>query len=151
MSVTKLAQVELKVDELKPLNAGLAKLLLKRGADGTKHTTHWQAALLGVDGFEVGSTALDISRLKADHDAECAATLEVLRRRCCSTCGITSSGMCELTAGEKKRLKRCGDCPARAPRARYCGEVCQRADWVSRHRGECAEARRARQAAGTEV
>jgi hypothetical protein len=31
---------------------------------------------------------------------------------------------------------------------RYCSEEFQRADWVSRHSGECAEARRARQAAG---
>ena len=61
-------------------NAGLAKLLLKRGADGTKHTTHWQAALLGVDGFDVGSTALDIARLQADHNAESTETLEALRR-----------------------------------------------------------------------
>jgi len=49
--------------------------------------------------------------------------------------------------GGGQRLKQCGgNCPAW-----YCGKVCQRADWVARHRGEHAEARRARQAAGTEV
>ena len=51
--------------------------------------------------------------------------------------------------GEQKHLNRCSECPARGPRARYCSKECQRADWVLRHRGECAEARRARQAAGT--
>ena len=51
----------------------------------------------------------------------------------------------------EKRLKHCARCPADNTRAHYCGEECQRADWVARHRGECAEARRARQAAGTEL
>jgi len=51
---------------------------------------------------------------------------------------------------EQKHLKRCGKCPARGS-ARYGNEQCQRADWVWRHRGECVEARRAREAAGTEV
>jgi len=48
-------------------------------------------------------------------------------------------------------LKHCGNCPARGARAWYCGAECQRADWVPRHKGECAEGRRARQAAGAKV
>ena len=57
-----------------------------------------------------------------------------------------------VTAGRRVgHLKRCGSCPAHGPCAQYCGTGCQRADWVARHRGECAEARGLRQAAGTEV
>jgi len=126
-------------------NAGVAKLLLKRGADGTKHITK------AVHGFDVGSTALDIARTRASCNPICAETLEVLRKRCCSTCGMTSPGLSATTAGGEQHLKRCGSCPARGSRARYCSKACQCADWVPRHRGECAEARRARQAAGTEI
>ena len=119
-------------------NISVIKLLLKRGADGIKTATR-----------RVGQcTALDIARLRADCGPGSAETFALLRRRCCSTCGMTSPGLATKTAGEQKHLKRCVECPARGCRARYCDEVCQRADWLSRHRGECAEARRARQAAG---
>ena len=59
---------------------------------------------------------------------------------------------CKPQAGGQRRLKRCGTCPAGGPLGAnfYCGPKCQRADWVARHRAECAEARRARQAAGTD-
>ena len=91
-------------------------------------------------------------RLFADTRPEFAETFAVLRKRCCSTCGMTSPGLSAATAGEEQlHLKRCADCPARGSRARYCSKACQRADWVPRHRAECAEARRARQPAGTEV
>jgi len=126
-------------------HAGVVKLLLKRGADGAKTTT------LAVHGHDAASTALDIARLHADSDHDYAETLEVLHRRCCSTCGMTSPGLCAMTAGEEQHLKRCGDCPARGPRARYCSKECQRADWVPRHRGECAEARRVWLTAGADV
>jgi hypothetical protein len=124
-------------------HAGVAKSLVKRGADGTKTATRGIGA--------AACTALDIARLRADHGPAFAETFAVLRRRCCSTCGMTSPGLATKTAGEQRHLKRCGECPARGCRARYCDEVCQRADWVLRHRGECAEARRVRQAAGPEV
>ena len=78
-------------------------------------------------------------------------TLAVLRLMCCSTCGMTVAGLPVTAAGVRKRLKHCARCPATTTRAHYCGTDCQRADWVARHRGECAMARRARQAAGTEV
>jgi len=123
----------------------VTKLLLKGGADGTSITT--QAA----HGHDAGSTALDIARLRANRNPDYAETFAVLRRRCCSTCGMTSPGLSTMTAGAEKHLKRCGNCPARGSRARYCSKECQRVDWVPRHRAECAEARRARQAAGTEV
>jgi hypothetical protein len=126
-------------------NPSVAKLLLKRGADGTKTSSR------ATDGHAAGSTALDLARPCDDNDTGSADTLAVLCKRCCNTCGMTSPGRAAKTAGEQKHLKRCSECPARGCRARYCDEVCQRADWVSRHRGECAEARRARQAAGTEV
>jgi hypothetical protein len=113
----------------------------------------------GTKKFVAGYTALGVARILAKNtgDADTLSvgrgddteTLAVLRRRCCSTCGMTSSGLCAMTAGEEQHLKRCGGCTARGPRSRYCSKACQRADWVSRHRGECAEARRARQAAGT--
>jgi hypothetical protein len=125
--------------------AGVTKLLLKLGADGTKRTTD------AAHGLTAGYTALDIARTRAGNNHACAEIFAVLRKRCCSTCGMTSPGPAAKTAGEQKHLKRCGNCPARGSRARYCNEQCQRVDWVSRHRGECAEARRARQAAGTEV
>jgi hypothetical protein len=121
-------------------NPSVAKLLLRRGADGCTISSR------ATYGHAAGSTALDIAR----NDAGCADTLVVLRKRCCSTCGMTSRGRATKTAGEQTHLKRCSECPARGCRARYCDEVCQRADWVMRHRGECAEARRAREAAGTE-
>ena len=126
-------------------HASLAKLLLKRGADGTMMATQT------FDGHDVVDTALDLARDCTECKPDFEETFAVLRTRCCSTCGLTSPGLCAATAGEEKHLKRCGDCPARGSRARYCSEQCQRADWVSRHRGEYAEARRARQAAGTEV
>lgn len=126
---------------------GVVKLLLKRGADGTKTT---RAAL----GHDAGLTALDMARIGAEDHPEYAETLAVLRMRCCSTCGMTSDGVSAVAAAGREqhlKLQRCALCPARGPRARYCSKVCQLADWVPRHRGECAEARRARQAAGTEA
>jgi len=126
-------------------NAGVVKMLLKRGADGAKTTS--RAAHV----YDAGSTALDMARSRANDNPDCAETFALLRKRCCSTCGLTSPGLSAMSAGSEQHLKRCGGCPARGPRARYCGKACQRADWVLRHRGECAEARRARQAAGTEV
>jgi hypothetical protein len=127
-------------------NTGVAKLFLKRGADGTKRVDQTTRNDLA------GSTALDIARAQArDSHPACVETFAVLRKRCCSTCGKTSPGLAARTAGEQKHLKRCGNYPARGSRARYCNEQCQRADWVPRHRSECAEARRAQQAAGTEV
>ena len=139
---------------------GVVKLLLERGADGTNTTTarsppailSWSAtSMMTIPSVAAGSTALDIARTRFDASADCAETLAVLRLMCCSTCGMTSAGMSATTAGENRRLKRCGSCPARGPCAHYCGAECQRADWASRHREECAEVRRARQAAGTEV
>ena len=115
--------------------AGLAKILHKRGADGTTPTTH---AFRGIDS---GSTALEIARSRAACDPGYVETFAALRKRCCSTCGMTSPGL----AAARTRLKQCSGCPAGGPRAHYCDEVCQRADWVPRHRAECAEARRARQ------
>ena len=128
-------------------NPSVAKLLLKQGADGTKTSSR------AICGHAAGSTALDIARRHADNNSNTgsADTLAVLRKRCCSTCSMTSPGLAMKTSDEQKHLKRCSECPARGPRARYCSKQCQRADWVLRHRGECAEARRARQAAGTEV
>ena len=126
------------------MHAGLVKFLLKRGADGTKSARHKM--------MDVQATALNIIRVAAAGSPGYAETLAVLRLRSCSTCGMTSPGLCAMTVGGgKQHLKRCGDCPARGPRARYCSKECQRADWVPRHRAECAEARRARQACGTEV
>jgi len=124
---------------------GVVKLLLKRGADGTKGTAK------AAPGIDAGSTALDIARSRTNDTGDCAETLAVLRLRCCSTCGMTSPGLSAATVGEKQHLKRCGDCHVRGSRTRYCSKECQRADWVPRHRRECAEARRARHAAGTEV
>ena len=122
-------------------HAEVVKLLLDRGADGAK----------GVRGGNAGHTALDITRGRADvYHPGYAETLAVLRLMCCSACGVTSAGLA-TTPGAERRLKRCGRCPARGPCAHCCGTVCQGADWVSRHRRECAEVRRARQAAGTEA
>ena len=126
-------------------HAGVAELLVSSGADGTKTAT------VITGGVGVVSTALDIARLRADRGPDFAETFAVLRRQCCSSCGMTSPGRAAKTAGEQKYLKRCSECPARGCPAMYCDEVCQRADWVSRHRGECAEARRVRQATGAEV
>ena len=109
--------------------AGLVKLLHKRGADGTNTTTRV------ARGHDAGSTALDLARSRADSDPE---TFAALRKRCCSTCGMTSPGL----SGARTRLKQCSACPASGPSAHYCNEQCQRADWVPRHRGECAEERR---------
>jgi hypothetical protein len=110
-------------------HAGLAKLLLKRVADGFKTTTD------AVEEIDAGSTALDIARILDGYYSTCAETFAVLRGRCCSMCGMTSPGLAAMTAGEEQHLKRCGNCPARGPRARYCSKECQRVDWVSRHRG----------------
>ena len=135
-------------------NASVVMLLLERGADGTKRE------LGEPDALVPGSTALDIARTYASNGDEktlrlgrgdFAETLAVLRLMCCSACGVTSAGLSATTPGVERRLKRCGKCPARGPCAHYCSKECQRADWVKWHRGECAEARRARQAAGTEV
>ena len=114
------------MDECKPLHAGLAKMLLKRGACGTKTTT--------VAGFTIqaGSTALGIARSLNNRATGFAETLAVLRQMCCGMCGVTSAGMSAMTPGQERHLKQCGgNCPAR-----YCGKECQRADWVARHRGE---------------
>jgi hypothetical protein len=121
--------------------ADVAKMLHKRGADGTKSNT--QAAY----GHDAGSTALDIAHRCAACNPGYAATFAALRKRCCSTCGMTAPGL----AGARTRLKQCSGCPAGGPSAHYCDEVCQRADWVLRHRRECAETRRAQQATGTGV
>jgi hypothetical protein len=121
--------------------ASLAKLLHRRGADGSKTTT-W-----ATGGIHAGSTALDIARSRATRDPDYAETFAALRKRCCSTCGMTAPGL----GAARTRLKQCSGCPALGLSAHYCDEVCQRADWVSRHRAECAEARRAQQAAVAEV
>jgi hypothetical protein len=129
-------------------HAGVTMLLLERGADGTKTTTR------AAYGHPAGFTAFDIVR----RDATClwdnetsVATFAVLRLKCCSTCGMTSAGLPATAAGgEPRRLKHCARCPASAIRAHYCGPECQRADWVSRHRAECAEARRAQLPAGVD-
>jgi len=108
----------------------LFSMSLLRGADGTKTTT--QAA---GGSFVEGSTALDIARICASSKPGYAETLAVLRLRCCSTCGITSSAMTAAGAGGERRLKHCALCRAGGPRAQYCGTECQRADWA-RHREE---------------
>ena len=125
-------------------HAAVVKMLLERRADGTKTTTR------RASGIDAGSTALDVARLYADSDPDFGETFAVLHKRCCSTCGVTSLGLA-ATEGGAQYLKRCGSCPARGPSSWYCGSECQRADWEARHNGECAAARRARQAAGTEV
>jgi hypothetical protein len=160
-------------------HASLAKLLLERGADGTKMTTEDSASYVAdMPVVVAGSTALDIARTLASDSphADFAEILAVLRLSCCSSCGITSSGLSKKAAataaataagaagvgaaaaaaaaaavvGATPRLKSCSRCPASGPRARYCGTPCQLADWVARHRTECTEARRARQAAGVD-
>jgi hypothetical protein len=118
---------------------------LLRGADGTKEATQT------VPGVDAGSTALDIARTHAGANADFRETLAVLCLRCCSTCGVTSAGLSGTTPGGAQRLKRCASCPAGGPVAHYCGVKCQRADWVARHKGQCTEARHARQAAGTQA
>ena len=62
-------------------HAGVVKLLLKRGADGTKTAREYDAAV----------TALDIARDRAAGNSSYAETFAGLRKRCCSTCGMTSS------------------------------------------------------------
>jgi hypothetical protein len=135
------------------------EVLIKRGADGTKKGT------LAAIGIDAPSTALDIVRTRWNDivssrrfdNADVRETLVVLRQMCCSSCGMTSAGLSATTTtttttrGGERHLKRCGSCPARGSGAHYCSKACQRADWVARHRGECAEARRAWQAAGTEA
>jgi len=124
-------------------HAGVVKLLLERGADGTMKNAR------AARGIDAGLTALDIARHRANDKAGFAETFAVLRLWCCSTCGVTSSGLSAMAAtGGEQHLRRCGNCPARGSSAQYtgaqyCGTECQRADW-GRHRGECAEARRAR-------
>ena len=122
--------------------ADVAMLLIKRGADGAKTTTE------AFEEVDVGATALDIARHQDDNNSDCTETFALLRKRYCNTCGLTSSGLSAMTAEEKQHLKRCGNCPARGPRARYCSKACQRADWVPRNRTECAEAQCARQVVG---
>ena len=131
-------------------HAGIVQLLLKRGADGAAKCT---PTMINGDFIKVRVTALDLARCDVKNNKPNSVdTLAVMCRRCCSACGMTSPGLSATTAGGgAQHLKRCGNCPARGPRARYCSKQCQRADWVPRHRAECAEARRARQAAGTEV
>ena len=126
--------------------AGVVQMLIERGADGTKTTTD---EALGV--LDVGSTALDIARVAAANNPGRAESFAVLRRRCCGRCGMTSAGLSATTPGRERHLKRCARCPARGSSAWYCGPECQRAEGVVRHRGECDEARRARQPAITEV
>ena len=127
-------------------NAGVAKLLLKRGADGTKRTT--QAA----DGLAAGSTALDIARTRAGSNPDFAETLAVLRKRCCSACGMTSRNLREQHAEcvgvntearpPQLKLQQCSGCPHHeGVRARYCSPKCQKADWV----GGCRDRERARE------
>ena len=124
-------------------HAGVVKLLFERGADGTMRNAR------AARGIDAGLTALDIARHRANDKAGFAETFAVLRLWCCSTCGVTSSGLSAMAAtGGEQHLRRCGNCPARGSSAQYtgaqyCGTECQRADW-GRHRGECAEARRAR-------
>jgi hypothetical protein len=123
-------------------NAGAAKVLLKRGAGGTKHTT--QAA----HGLAAGSTALDLARHCTGHNPDYAETLEVLRKRCCNTCGMTSRNQREQNAEfvgvnqearpPQQKLQLCAGCPRhKGVRARYCSPKCQKADWVVRHRAKC--------------
>jgi len=130
-------------------HAGVTRLLLERGADGTKTTTR------AAYGHPAGFTALDIVRRYAEWNNEAfaatfAEVFAVLRLKCCSTCGMTAAGLPATAAGVEPRLKHCACCPANNIRAHYCGPECQRADWVSRHRAECAEARRAQLAAGVD-
>jgi len=134
--------------------AGIVKLLVERGADGTKRTTAASPFTMNmlyaqsfsnmqfVPAIDAGSTALDIARTLADTSANFARTLAVLRQMCCSTCGVTSAGLPATEAGVERRLKHCARCPADGTRAHYCGAECQRADWEARHRGECAAAAR---------
>jgi hypothetical protein len=119
--------------------AGVVKLLLDRGADGTKY----------INNLDVRATALVIVRCFADgfrahgqvRMSGYAETLAVLCRSCCSKCGKTSAGMSATTtttaaaAGRVPHLKHCPLCLASGPRAHYCGKECQRADWA-RHREE---------------
>jgi hypothetical protein len=122
------------------------KLLLERGADGTKVT---------LDTFAEGrtlicgpSTAVDIARRFARHwGAEAKAVYAVLAPRCCSACGVTSSALSAATPGVAPLLKRCSGCPSSGPSAHYCSVACQREDWPARHRGECGEAGAARERA----
>jgi hypothetical protein len=71
-------------------HAGVVRLLIERGADGTKASTKTALEIA------VGSTALDIARLHAKRDClgrNFSETLAVLRLMCCSGCGVTSAGL----------------------------------------------------------
>ena len=127
--------------------AGVVKMLLERGADGTKIPA--SQTISGVVVAPPG-TALDIVRSLAHCGIDFAETFAVLRMLCCSGCGVTSTSLsaAAAAAGAERYLKSCAGCPPNGSRAHYCGKECQRADWVLRHRGECAEARRA---AGNQV
>jgi len=95
------------VDECKPLvigqQPGITKVLLERGADGTKKSTQ------ATPGQVAGGTALDIERGLANArcrerglanpDVSDAEMLAVLSLMCCSTCGVTSAGLSATTAG----------------------------------------------------
>ena len=73
---------------------------------------------------------------------ECAATLRELCMKCCSGCGAAAKGEAAAGAGagagaagaggvaaaEAVKLTRCARCPAGVG-VRYCGGVCQLADW----------------------
>ena len=80
-----------------------------------------------VGAVPVGSTALDISRARAN----CVLVLAVLRRKCCSGCGKTRSE----TSSDGK-LKLCEKCSGKG--ARYCSLACQKSDWA-RHKKECGD------------
>jgi ankyrin repeat protein len=102
-------------------NTGVAKLLLKRGAEGTKRTT------LAADGLAAGSTALDIARTCVGGNPDSAETLEVLRKRCCSACGVTSRNLrdqhaeCVGVSTEARlpqlKLQLCSGCPRHGARS----------------------------------
>jgi hypothetical protein len=77
-------------------HTGITKLLLERGADGTKKSTQ------ATPGQVAGGTALDIARGIANAlclgrglakpDVGDAGMLALLSLMCCSTCGVTSVG-----------------------------------------------------------
>lgn len=121
-------------------HTAIVKMLLNRGADGTKTSSHAWA------GIAAGSTALEIKRIQSDMYTvdfaaslrsigqgdvnlvtDIAETMALLRMRCCSMCGMTSAGLSATTPGVAQRLKRCVNCPARGDGAHYCGKECQRA------------------------